>query len=95
MVLITVALEKQEQKALVQLQILILLNINILQVKKMMVQEVRIKHIHVMNDPTLEAMRVDLLKLVTDTDVEALRDSSAYRQEIKTVAETIKDKFNF
>ena len=54
-----------------------------------------LKHINVMNDPTLEAMRVDLLKLVTDTDVEALRDSSAYRQEIKTVAETIKDKFNF
>ena len=33
-----------------------------------------LKHINVMNDPTLEAMRVDLLKLVTDTDVEALRE---------------------
>ena len=52
-------------------------------------------HLNVMNDPTLEAMRADLLKLVTGTDVEALRDSAAEREEIKAKAEAMREKFNF
>jgi len=54
-----------------------------------------LKHLNVMNDPTLEAMRADLLKLVTGTDVEALRDSVAEREEVKAKAEAMREKFNF